>query len=410
MESLVLKQIKLEQTEMGTKVLYDYDAPERFLKYVKGDSLYVEFPCDVRSVPQSILAIPFVGVMLTVGMLINVDLYIPELDRSFYTSIEKVQTVFRKMYPRANFQCGVNAECLKDTPQNSPDGAERCSLFFTGGVDATSALAELADQAPLLINVWGGDLRLTDDASHKELEDYLNILTSHLRLDYCFVKTNARETFNENALGHLCEGMLGHRNNHGWWASIAHILSMSSTIAPLLWLKGIRTHYIGSSYDPSTKTFDSNNTLLIDALCYTSCRFASVDAHINRNEKAAKIIEYRKLTDAPLQLKVCWNRTAGINCSACEKCYRTILNIIANHDDPNKYGFVVDGNSLARMKQFVSSNTVSKAFWTPIQHKMRKERSMWEKSEIAWFLDAKLNAPCVYLHRIAQKLRIILKK
>ena len=248
---------------------------------------------------------------------------------------------------------------------------------------------------------------MTDSDSHAELDTYLHNLTSHLGLDYCFIKTNARETFNENALGHLCESLLGHRNNHGWWASIAHILSMSTTIAPWLWLKGITTHYIGSSYDPSTKIFDSNNTNLIDALQYDFCHFSSVDAQMNRNEKAAKIITYRKMTNAPLQLKVCWQRTAGINCSQCEKCYRTILNLISNRDDPNLYGFVVNRNTIQNMKQFVATNIVNSAFWYPIQQRMKSQRSFWENTEMAWFLDMQLNSPMVYCHRIMQKLRTI---
>jgi hypothetical protein len=36
-----------------------------------------------------------------------------------------------------------------------------------------------------------------------------------------------------------------------------------------------------------------------------------------------------------------WNE--GLNCSRCEKCYRTILAIIFAGDDPNKYGFSVNG-------------------------------------------------------------------
>jgi hypothetical protein len=33
----------------------------------------------------------------------------------------------------------------------------------------------------------------------------------------------------------------------------------------------------------------------------------------------------------------------GLNCSRCEKCYRTILAILFAGDDPNAYGFSVNG-------------------------------------------------------------------
>lgn len=410
MTYLTLNQIKLEQTAMGTKVQYDYDAPPSLAQYIRGGPLFIEFPGDVRSVPEAILTIPFVGIMLTVTMLLDIEIRVPTLEAVFCDSLRQIEAVFQSMYPKAGIRCKVDALRSETVEACLPPEIERCSLFFTGGVDATSALAELADRKPLLINIWGGDLRLTDGSSHDELEVYLNKLTSHIGLDYCFIKTNSREMFHENALGLLCEKLLGHGNNHGWWASIAHILSMSAAIAPWLWLRGINTHYIGSSYDPSTTIFDSNNTALIDSLRYCTCRFVSVDPQMNRNEKTAKIIAYRKTTNAPIQLKVCWNRTAGVNCSACEKCYRTIMNIIVNRDDPNQYGFVVDRNTIERMKHFLSTNKVSTAFWSPVQKAMQVQRENWKDTEMSWLLDIKLNAPRVYLYRIAQKLRTVIKK
>lgn len=404
MEHLTLKKIRLEPSSMGTKVLYDYDAPESLTKYIKGSPLFVEFPGDVRSVAEAILTIPFVGIMLTVTMLLDIEIRVPSLDKAFHNSLKEVEAVFQNMYPKAGIQCRVKVPQLISNVQ-SAGGTTDCSLFFTGGVDATSALVELAEKKPLLINIWGGDLRLTDDASHEELERYLDRLTAHLGLHYCFIKTNAREMFEENSLGFLCEKLLGHERNHGWWASIAHILSMSSTIAPWLWHKGISIHYIGSSYDPATKTFDANNGMLIEALTYMECRFVSVDARINRNEKATKIVTYRETTQAPIELKVCWNRTAGVNCSACEKCYRTILNIMSNHGDPNQYGFTVNSNTIKQMQQFVRTNTVSSAFWLPIQKAMVAEREFWTGSEMEWFLDAKLNSVGVYLQKIRKKLQ-----
>lgn len=210
--------------------------------------------------------------------------------------------------------------------------------------------------------------------------------------------------FEENALGLLCEKVLGHQNNHGWWASIAHILSMTSTTIPYLWKKGISTHYIGSSYDPSAKTFDSNNSEMIDTLACCNIDFRSVDENLNRNDKVGKIVSYQKETGTPIKLKVCWNRTAGENCSACEKCYRTILNLIANHADPNEYGFSVDQSTINRMRQFVRDNTVSSAFWLPIQESMQSEREFWTGTEMDWFLDVKLNSVSVYARKLKRKL------
>lgn len=402
MEWLALTNIEIQKTNMGTKICYEYDAPAALHKYIKGSALFVEFPCDVSAVPQAVLAVPFVGIMMTVTMLLGVKVKVPVLDSTFAGSVGKIESVFRKMYPRADFQVAVEAERTEDCAF-AP--GEKVSVFFTGGVDATSALAELHEKKPVLVNIWGGDLRLTDDASHVELEQYLENLTAYAGLEYCFIKTNAREMFRENELGELCEKLLGHRFNHGWWASIAHILSMTAAIAPWLWLNRIGTHYIGSSYDGKTDTFDSNNELFIGAIRYCACLFEMVDPGVGRIEKAGKIIRYRSRTGVPLQLKVCWQRTAGINCSACEKCYRTILNIIANHGDPNAYGFAVDKETMKRIEMFLKTSTVSKAFWKPIQESFRAEQEFWTKiPEISWILKIRVNSPIVYLRKLQHRL------
>ena len=247
-------------------------------------------------------------------------------------------------------------------------------------------------------------MRLTDDASHAELETYLNELTSHIGMDYCFIKTNAREMFDENALGYLCERLLGHQRNHGWWASIAHVLSMSATVAPWLWLNRISTHYIGSSYDGQIKTLDANNDDIVNAIKVCSCQLSMADSTMDRNAKIKKIIQYRQKTNAQIQLKVCWRRVAGKNCSACEKCYRTIMSIISNHANPNDYGFCVNTKVLHEIKKFLKANTVNVGFWKTIQQSFVEEKDYWETiPEVSWILKIRLNSLSVYAHKMRRK-------
>lgn len=131
MEPLTLNKIHIEPTTMGTKITYDYDAPECLRRYIKGDALFVEFPGDVQNVPKSILTIPFVGVMLTVGMLLKVNIHVPELDASFHGSVEKTQAVFRKMYSCADLRCKISADHLIKLPGVLRGGIipARCSLL-----------------------------------------------------------------------------------------------------------------------------------------------------------------------------------------------------------------------------------------------------------------------------------------
>ena len=108
---------------------------------------------------------------------------------------------------------------------------------------------------------------------------------------------------------------------------------------------------------------------------------------------------------APIQLKVCWRRVAGKNCSSCEKCYRTILNILSNHGDPNEFGFEVDANVLLGIKKYLETHRVGTAFWKPIQDAFLAKKEYWRtKSEISWILDVKFNSMKTILPRVQRML------
>ena len=405
-DGIILKNICVEKEKYWWKVRYDYQAPDRFKKYIKGENyLFVEFPASEKDIiPEGILAVPFVGIMLTATMLMGIKIKVRELDETFTKNLKNIETIFQNIYHTEKIKINVSPQ---KTIPCSYTASEQRSLFFTGGVDATSALVSTFSKKPLLINIWGGDLRLTDQASHEELEQYLNRLTSAMGLEFCFVKTNAREMFDENALGELCLKILGRKYNHDWWSSIAHILSMVTTVAPLMYSRKIKEHYIGSSYEITSETFDSNNEQLVNAIKYSSSNFHIVDEELERNEKVKRIIQHEKaLSDAgekvpPIELKVCWNRQAGKNCCECEKCYRTIMNIIVNHGNPAELGFPVNHKVFENMKEYLSTKKVNRAFWIPIQKEFLKEKTYWETNEdISWILHIKINSYKVYMNRI----------
>ena len=52
-----------------------------------------------------------------------------------------------------------------------------------------------------------------------------------------------------------------------------------------------------------------------------------------------KICEYRNKNKTNIPLRVCWESDDGNNCCHCEKCYRTIISIIAEKENPIDYGF-----------------------------------------------------------------------
>lgn len=357
----------------------------------KDTLLYVEYPssCDLSEVPDAILTIPFVTCFLSVSMLFNVGIRVKELDKTFVNSIPAIKKAYKRMFPYLRLNFDVVSDAVVDCTYVS--GSKK-SLFFTGGMDATSALINVVDEHPLLINIWGGDIGIADAASHKGLERYIDKTCRSLHLDYAFIKSNCREMFNEPKVTKACALKILPWHNHGWWASIAHILSMSGLIAPMMYVNKIGTHCIASSYSAKDKTFDANNDTLLGSIKFGSCRIVGVDSCMERNDKAKRIVDYCNATNATFELKVCWYRRASKNCSHCEKCYRTILEIYANHGDPNDFGFTVTPQTYLDIRDFLRKNYVNKGYWKPIQERFRQECDYWKTvPEIAWILDFRFN-------------------
>lgn len=336
-------------------------------------------------------------------MLLDIDIHVPVVERTFYDCLQTVKKVYKELFPASHFNFNVSADHIREFHYK----AERKATFFTGGVDATSALIENIGQKPILLNVWGGDVRLTDPTSHEQLEKYFKRLSGDLNLEYVFVKTDGREMWKEMELDMLLPNHMDSKRNHDWWASIAHILSMTTTIAPYAFLQGIGICYIGSSYVDGTNIFDSNNEKLITAIRFGSTLFESVDGQIDRLGKTKKIIDFHNTTGTDFQLKVCWNRVAGENCSNCEKCYRTIMGIVVSGGVPKDYGFNVTSETYQKIRIFLRNNKVNEAFWIPIVDSFKRTRALWKDNpDFAWVEYAKVNSPSVLIKRLIRKIRI----
>lgn len=405
--------IKLQKISIiNNRIEYFFSAPPKFMKYVSDNEyfFYMEYPngYDLSLVPESILNVPFVGCMLTVSMLINVPIHIKSIDKTFYESLPKIKEAYRKMYPYAKMNFSVKADTIVD---NTYEENNSSALFFTGGLDATSALATIIKQKEnkllYLINIWGGDIPTKDISSHNNLELYLHDLSQKLNINYLFIKSNVREIFGKEIKNILHFKILPWQS-HGWWDSIAHILAMSSLVATIAFTKKIHYFYFGSSYPEMKKINSANNKDLLNALEIASCSFVSVDTVSSRIKKAENIIQFANENNLEIRLKVCWNRKDGENCSKCEKCYRTILDIYSNGEDPNKFGFLVTSNTFNEIKTYLENHYVNSFFWKEIKSEFLKNPNKWiTDKNVSWFMDIKINPFKVVIKNYCTKLKNI---
>lgn len=147
----------------NNRIEYFFNYPSQVAKYYKDKehtSLFIEYPnsCDLSKIPVSVLMIPFVSNMLTMTMLLGISIEVPELDQEFYNSLKDIKASYKKMFPYINFNFDVKVKTLVNNQIKNTTLKE--SLFFTGGLDATSGFIELLNSSLhenlTLINIWGG--------------------------------------------------------------------------------------------------------------------------------------------------------------------------------------------------------------------------------------------------------------
>ena len=401
--SIALNRIDLD----GQKVTYNFSIPSEIREHINpvyvdsqsNGTLFIELPNGVvaKEIPEGILTIPFIGTMIGVAMLYHTPIKVSNVDAGYFDTVKKLDAVFRKMYPKGNLSLSLDANNVSEFKSNR---GVRTSVFFTGGVDATSALVETVNNEPLLINVAGGDIAFSDQKAHEILEDYFSDLKNQIKgLDYCFVKSNCRELFREYSFDKICKQFIDRELWWGYWASIAHIVVMTASIAPVVYAKGITQHYIGSSHSSNDAAFDGNNEEVINAIGYAGCKFISADANLDRNDKVKKIVEYSNTSGVHFKLQVCWHKENGLNCCHCEKCYRTIMNVLSAHGDPNNFGLTYNTDKMSEIKKFLETTPIKVSYWETTQNVFKKEQSYWSKTNLTWFVQFKFNRPKTYLYK-----------
>ena len=351
------------------------------------EPFYIEYNIDVSSVPASIAIVPLMCNILPIAWVYDAHVYLEECDKSFYDSIEDIRQGYQGMFPMMDFKAEITAEkVIKNDVHNNGSAA----AFFSGGADAFNTLVMHADEKPTLLTVWGADVKFND------IEGWNNVLT-HLRdtaqqfgVDYVTIKSCLRRCFNEAV---LCSHVMAAKDS--WWHGFQHGIGIIGHAAPVSYVLKKETIYFASSFTAADK---GKVTCASDPTIDNMLRFG--DTHIvhdgyefARQMKIHNITSYAKKHNKKIALRVCWKSTGGSNCCKCEKCWRTMLGIYAEHFNPRDFGFSYTDEAFkktARRMRYSDDPMLSELRYGPIQDAMR---SNWNVDEIdknlVWFYKRK---------------------
>jgi len=218
--------------------------------------------------------------------------------------------IWRAWYPHLRL-VSVEAQPLGKAMEDS----RRTAAFFSGGVDSFFTVLRHRPEAeepakPFVddfLSVWGFDIPLTNDAAFERTRAALQQAAAELGKDLVDVATNIRTTrLDEAPWGYLCHGC----------ALAAVALALEGRYGQALIASA---SHVGHDMTPW------GTHPLTDPLLSTSrTRIIHDGAEFTRVEKT-ELVSTSEV--AMRHLRVCWRSQSDMNCSACNKCYRTMTTL-----------------------------------------------------------------------------------
>ncbi|MBQ6217768.1 MAG: hypothetical protein IJK53_10340 [Erysipelotrichaceae bacterium] len=390
MEEIILSRIdKTENT-----LFYEFHVTENLERFFSGKSFQIQYPDNIEMIPDSIASIPFVCSVLPIVWLTDSVLTVSELDESFYNCIPEVKNGYENMYSETTFLGKIKVEKIIrcDRAQES----NKCAMFYSGGVDSVHTLINHIEEKPTLLTIWGSDITFDNQKGWNNLYRALKEVSDRYKLDLKTIHSSFRVFDSERELDKTFSESL----KDGWWHGVKHGIALLGHAAPYAYLHNLEKIYIASSNCPEDgKVRCASNPAIDNKVKFANCQVFHDGFECNRQKKIKNIVHYSDKTNDYPPLHVCWETQTGDNCCKCEKCYRTIVGIIAEGGEPELYGFKQYKHEMKDMQQVVlrglNKNLVLQ--WKPIRNALSRNKDMVKNNmfwkDIRWILKADFDHP-----------------
>ena len=390
----------------GNKIEYLYTYSDELSRYFNADKiLSIEYNTDLSEIPESILAIPFVCNVLPVIWITDAKLIVPELDEVFAGCIEDIKNGYKKMYSDMSF----NGEIVCGKKIHNKITGNKKLVFFSGGLDATTTLLRHIEDTPDLVTLWGSDIAVDNREGWNNVISHIKQVSDQFGLRYDYIKTNFREFINSDELNKLLS-----KPNYNWWHEMQHGIGIISHAAPLAYLNGYNELFFASSFNKNQvgQYTCASDPTIDNMLKFSGCLTNHDGYELTRQEKARFIVNKTKKLNQKIKLRVCYEKSWGENCCSCEKCYRTIMEIVSEGGNPNEFGFKWDSNAIRRcnhrMKMIINAPQFAiDCYWRPIR-KAFIDNGISDK-RYAWFINLDLDRfnyyPVKSIRRLLSKVK-----
>lgn len=364
-------------------------------KFLKKDFFAVyDEDLDLSQLDSSLLVLPFVSNVISIIWISGRTFYIDFLDQDFYESLTKVKEVFKRMYPHTKWNGQlIPRKLVKNNFRflSKPGENERTALLFSGGLDSITSSLYHREKKQLLITVNGHwDLPLWDKHLLQERKKDLMAWGTQYGHENSFINSNYYDFLNRDVLDWYSHEITS------WRIFCVEGIGWAGLAAPIMALKGYPSLLHGS-----TITWDFNFPACANPFVDNNIRFGGMRLKhdlfdMNRLGKCEFIASLRKagLITTPT-IRVCEEKSVD-NCSTCQKCIRTIIELVVAGEDPRPYGFACDVEKVLRnSERFMKSHgTGATTVWhfMHIQKRLQEKAAHKEKipESLTWLLKVNL--------------------
>lgn len=382
MEKIVLNKIVSE----NNIVKYVFSVSEKLKKYFTTDTFFIEYEEEISEVPISILSIPFVNCMAGVSWLSGAMLFVDEIDLTYYYSLKQIKSAYSELHNTHLGGVFVPSVLVKNEIRETNDYL----LLFGGGVDCHCSLLRHKQNINGLINIYGW-LKSEDKTSKVDESDKQQTkeVADRFGLESYHVRSNFASQFNLKEIDKLCQNL-----HTSYWYGFLHAMAFLSISVPIAWVKDVSNLMIASSFTKDRADVHCGSFITTDS----EFKFAGNGStmhdgfELNRQDKVKILADYQKQIGHPYFIQAC--SFNDHNCCECEKCFRTIIELIAENANLIDFGFNIKGSIKKHWEDVINRNVglwgVSKEsyYYHFARQRMKENYNNIENKEfVDWFLD-----------------------
>jgi len=384
MDGIVLKEIAVNKE----KVEYHFTVTGKLKPYFSTTTLYVDYEEDMSAVPSSILAIPFVSSILPLMWVTDTVMWVTELDQTFYDAMLKIRDAYQRLYNHYPLKGNLVVARFKN---NSFVPERESMLLFSGGLDASTSYVRIRETNPLLFNIqgWYKNREMVDVAADADIRDITAFAKSENR-EFTFAKSN----FAVVVIEELFRKAIRPKFGDSWWHGFQHSMAFISISIPLAYLRKIKTIYIASSVPMGEYCMCASHVTTDSEFKFATVGNCVHDgSELSRQDKVHTVVGYQKSLGKPYFMRVC--SFNDHNCCECEKCFRTVLGIVAEAANVEDFNFFHKGtlkqhweDVIYRKGGLMSFRSEKVLHWPYIKERMKENYDQMtpeQKEFVDWF-------------------------